>query len=279
MQFELTNLCSDAEISSRVYGQMMQLMGTMHLPPFSDPAFKAQVFKTALDLMSKMTSVRLHKEAFLTRYEERLRYHQERDPNAHGEAFHIESEKELVGSLEAFLFQVKSSLDIATKLLIPCAGFGERRAETFGDGGAGVIKQLRRPHVVAKVSQERVDILIALIERHSNHWIRDVVDLRTRTIHREATQGLAFRFRRQAGDRPEVLIPTIPDADEPLTYPKFLVIVERLLFDFCRDFVAVSLFLSAPAMCVLQEMPVAEAVSRWNMQGAEHIRWQFGVRL
>jgi len=255
----------------------MQLMNIVQVPPYTEEGFKAQVFKTALDLMSKLSSVRLHKETFLRRYDERLKYHSARNPKAEGEAFHVENEKELVSDLEAFLFQVKSSLDIATKFLIPCAGLGEKKAETFGDAGSGIIKQLRRPHVRAKSPTARLDILIALIERHREQWIQEVVEARTHTIHREATQGLIFRFSTEADGKINLFIPIVTLDGREMTYPDYLTAVERLLFNFCRDFIAVSLYLRAPAFLVLREMSPEEAIKAWNMPAAEYVRWQLAL--
>ncbi len=184
-----------------------------------------------------------------------------------------------MSALEAFLFQVKSSLDIATKLLIPCAGLGAKKAETFSDAGSGIIKQLRRPHIEAKSPKERLDVLIALIEWNENKWIQEVVDVRTHTIHREATQGLVFRFSTDTEGKIELLIPSVTFHGDAITYPDYLAVVERLLFNFCRDFVAVSLYLRAPSFLTLQVMAPEEAGARWNMPAAEHVRWQLALNI
>ena len=279
MQFEIRNICSDAEISARIYLQILQFMNIVQVPPYTEGRFKGQVFKTAQDLMSKLSSVRLHKETFLRCYEERLTYHSSRNPKAGGEAFHVEDERKLVGELEAFLFQVKSSLDIATKFLIPCAGLGEKKAETFSDAGSGIIKQLRREHIQAKSPKERLDMLIACIEWNQKKWIQEVVDARTNTIHREATQGLFFRFSTDKDGKIELLIPTVTWGEREMNYPDYLTAVERLLFNFCRDFVALSLYLRAPGFLVLQELPREEAIKAWNMPTAEHVHWQLALRV
>lgn len=84
---------------------------------------------------------------------------------------------ELEGTVEEFLSQTKSTLDIAVKILKPIFGIN---LKTFGDSGEQVRKALQRQ--VPKNQAESTRGLIELIEGNK-HWMEILRKYRTDTQH------------------------------------------------------------------------------------------------
>jgi len=96
------------------------------------------------------------------------------------EAIAYQASIELVNFLENFLYQAKSSLDVAVKYLRILLGKKRIAVQTYSKEGRAVIKELERKTPMKL--KRRVDLLIQFI-RDNESWIKELVDLRDKANH------------------------------------------------------------------------------------------------
>ena len=160
----ITKMWNDDEINGRIYLQLFNLFANELL---SDN--KELFFKYASSCMHKLTATKYHLENYRNIEEKQFVEASElfkNDPSTTREAF------ELIFELEAFLFQIKSSLDILVKLLDPIIGNHRVKTKTFGDKGNNLIKGLRKYKKQNGTNEVAVDNLINIIEYHQDYSIQ-----------------------------------------------------------------------------------------------------------
>ena len=136
----------------------------------------------------------------------------------------------LIYEIEAFLFQVKSCLDVLSWVLKPVFGFTYC---SFGDKGDDVIKQLKNncPATLAPYANN----IIKLIKDAQDVWIVELVTMRDQITHYSNLKGFDCFVKDPyvGGGVANIQYPTMPNKRRALEYCQD--IWGRLL-SFCEDF-------------------------------------------
>ena len=142
----------------------------------------------------------------------------------------IIEEPRLIYEVEAFLFQVKSALDILTWVLSPVFGFPYC---SFGNKGDDIINQLTNncPTTLAT----HADNIVNLIENAQEAWIVELISMRDQVKHHSNLEGFNCFIKDpyMGGDTANIHYPTMPNNRRALEYCQD--IWERLQ-SFCAEF-------------------------------------------
>lgn len=153
----------DDEISGRIYLQLCNLFPETFLFDQKD-----KFLNHAFSVMHKLTATKYHRDNYKriekSQYEEAKRKFKK-------QAIETREAFELIFELEAFLYQVKSSLDMLIKLLIPIIGDGIVRTKTYSNKGDDLIKSLTQYKKKKEVHIEMVDNLTNLVKVHKEGWL------------------------------------------------------------------------------------------------------------
>lgn len=258
----IVKMWDDQEIGARIYLQACNLFaGKLLLKEQKD-----RFFTHAFAVMHKLSATKYHLENYRRMEAEQLEQANRqfsKDPSRTKEAF------ELIFELEAFLFQVKSSLDMLVKLLRPILGEHVVRTHTYGDKGEALIKGLRQYRKKKGVNLEAVDHLIFLAERHKEGWLERTVELRDELSHIEGLRNYQFRPIRM-GDGS--IVAQKPRFKNYETLKVLEVIYENNLV-FHQDFMAFSLALLSPPGFVLGQRSESEPAPGFPPEVTKYIRW------
>ena len=142
----------------------------------------------------------------------------------------IIEEPRLIYEVEAFLFQVKSCLDVLSWVLKPVFGFAYC---SFGDEGDDLIKQLKN-NCPAKLALY-ANSIVELIEEAQDTWTGELIDMRDQITHYSNLEGFDCFIHDPytGGDTASIHYPTMPNQRRALEYCQD--IWQRLLF-FCECF-------------------------------------------
>jgi hypothetical protein len=139
-------------------------------------------------------------------------------------------EPRLIYEVEAFPFQVKSCLDVLSRVLEPVFGFSHC---LFEDEGDKVINQLRNncPADIVPYGER----IIRLIEDSQEAWIVELVKMRVQITHYSSLDGFDCFIQDPyiGGRAANIHYPTMPNQRRALEYCQY--IWTRLL-SFCEDF-------------------------------------------
>lgn len=115
---------------------------------------------------------------------------------------------------EAFLFKIKSSLDILAQLIGNVFG---RVLITYGDRGNEIVTMLQN-NCPAHLKMQATSI-IAIVEKNRK-WVNDVVDMRVQVTHYSNLQGFTCILRHTwlEGDRADVSPASMPDGESARKY-------------------------------------------------------------
>jgi len=142
----------------------------------------------------------------------------------------IVEEPRLIYEIEAFLFQVKSCLDILSWVLKPAFGFAYCN---FGDNGDDVIKQLKNncPNTLAPLA----DNIISMIEEAQDVWIVELITMRDQITHHSNLEGFNCFIQDPyvGGGSASIHYPTMPNKQRALDYCHD---VWKRLLGFCGEF-------------------------------------------
>lgn len=178
-------LWTDDELSGRIYLQACHLYPKALLTTEEFDGF----FEAMFSAMHKITATKYHLENYRRIEKEQFREARRafrRKSVRRREAF------ELIFELEAFLFQVKSSLDMMVKILDPILGKGAVSTQTFGACGDRVVKGLGQYKRRKGASSEAVDRLIEICQADKHEWLELVVEVRDRLSHTEGIRDFEF---------------------------------------------------------------------------------------
>lgn len=227
--FIITKMGEDPEIGGRIFLQACNLDARPLLGRDSDRFFDA-----IMGVMHKLHATRYHLqnydalEAKLFRQAVRaFKAH----PNTTREAL------ELIFELEAFLFQVKSSLDLLVKIVPPVIGPGIVGSQTFGDKGEKLIRGLKMLLKKTGTDTEAVRRLIDLIDGDRGAWIATTVDIRDELNHKRGLRDFKFTPARLANGQTTAATPRFRNQETR----KFMHLVYRNNLEFHQDFMALCL--------------------------------------
>ncbi len=142
----------------------------------------------------------------------------------------IIEEPRLIYEVEAFLFQVKSCLDVLSWVLKPVFGFTYC---SFGDKGDDVIKQFKNNCPATLVPY--ANNIIKLIEDAQDAWIVELVNMRDQITHHSNLKGFNCFIQDPyvGGDIANIHYPTMPNKRRALEYCQD---IWGKLLSFCEDF-------------------------------------------
>jgi hypothetical protein len=147
---------------------------------------------------------------------------------------------ELLFELEAFMFQMKSALDIAVKF--PEAFFPNRfKTKTFGDMGDDLIKGLEKYKKDKNCKKEIVDSIISMIKEDQQTWLKQAITLRTSLNHFKTIASYNYHARKK-GKEWEIIVPRIARLNV-LTYMK---IIYSNCLEFIQDFMCLVIGMFLP---------------------------------
>jgi len=151
----------------------------------------------------------------------------------------IVEEPRLVYEVEAFLFQVKSCLDVLSRMLEPALAFSHCK---FGDKGDEIIKRLRNncPASLAIYAEK----IIKLVEDAQDAWIVELITMRDTITHYSRLEGFNCFVEDPyiGGGTASIHYPTMPNTRKVLEYCQD--VLNRLL-SFCEDFIRFTLEIMA----------------------------------
>lgn len=195
----------DFEIMGRLYYQARELLLSYGFDVFNPKTEERDKFiSILLDVTIKISAMKYH----LTNYEKYESLCIEQLKSQSGANSHTSLKAyELLFELEAFLFQMKSSLDLAVKLigaLFP----GRCKCKTFGDMGEHLIKGLESFKNDKNAKKEIVDSIISMIKEDQKSWLEQAITLRTTLAHFKTIAGYNYQAKK-AGEDWEIIIPKI----------------------------------------------------------------------
>jgi hypothetical protein len=210
--------------------------------------------------MHKHTAIRSHLQNYKTleqsAFDEYVKTMDER-PNETREAF------ELIRELEAFFFQVKSSLDMIVKILDPILGRGFVRTITYADEGDVIVKGLQQYSKKGGANVEAVGRLIELIQADKRAWLAWVVGCRDQLSHTHALSNFKLSVRDFSQ---RVMQPVRPRFAGEETVPLLQRVFQNNL-EFQQDFLAFALAIALPQGVVLSLEDPQRAQSDYGHSG------------
>lgn len=255
-----TDICK--EINARIFLQTQHLSPTLNL----DMEKNSKLFATTLDVTLKLQAMVYH-----------IGNYTNLDKHYHEEA--IESFKEfpsttnnccsLIYELEAYLFQLKSALDMAIKILgilLP----NHFKTKTFGNNGEYFIKNLKSLKKVKTERSELIDSIIEMVKNDQSNWLKDSIELRNTISHYKSMRFFAYRVKKEDGE-------TMVEEPRVLNHAP-LVFMEKTFFncmEFIQDLISFSIVLYLPPAFILANPNVP---SSWHDQGiGNYIKYSLGI--
>jgi hypothetical protein len=186
------------------------------------------------DLKHKLCAVKYHRDNY-ARFESDKMTEFEGDHGPPAGVTVEEQDPKLIYEVEAFLFQVRSSLDMVARWVATAFRF---TGESFGDHGDDVINQLERN--TPKELAVPASTLVMLIREAQGSWIDETIRMRDQIAHRSALEGFSCFVQHPYEGGPEARIqyPTMPNGERVLDYVDR---VYRELLAFCRQCLQYSL--------------------------------------
>ncbi len=268
----IRKLWGDEEIGGRV---SLKNWGVMQAVNFPEKEQKDAVWKVVFACMHKLTILKHHQKQYeqwernkFVNAQARLKKSQRtrQEPEEY-------EEFEMIAELEAFLHQVKSSLDMLAKLLMHTANLGKGATSTFGDYGDRLGKKLRAGLLYKTEKKDLIEDLIKLIEDEQKTWLKFVVDLRDQISHWQGLSGLAFGYILVAGK----LTPTYPTINGK-RIPDFLKLIQENLIGFHQDFLALALRIKFFPGLELIPLDPAHGESKYNHSSGRFVKWGIGMK-
>lgn len=193
---EIVKIWSDEEICARIWSQAMILTAGM------EDKFSGKFFDLLANVMQKLEATRYHLSRIKLLEIEEEKFALEafsRNENKLREAF------ELIFEFDAFLVQVKSSLDMLVKLVPTCCVGTNFSIESYSRKGDTLAKSLKQYRNKKGVFVEAVNTLIKRIEADKSEWLEKVVQLRDIFNHKRALQRLVFKATSEGVISPKMM--------------------------------------------------------------------------
>lgn len=257
--FIKVNLYNDAEIGGRIYAQLCHLFPDALLSDQKD-----RFFQHTFHVMHKLMATKYHLENYKKIEEAQyLQAKQQFKKNPH----ETREALELIFEIEAFLFQIKSSLDMLVKLLRPAIGDKVVKTKTYSDKGDDLINGLNQYKKKKGVNTVAVDNLIYLIEDHKKTWISKVITLRDELNHDKGLREYKFMPRRLPNGEVVVIKPTL----KKMNTLDFLKQVYSNNLIFHQDFMVLSLALTSPSQMFLDKEDPQIAIGMYGEKVGKYI--------
>jgi len=181
----------------------------------------------------------------------------------------IKNAHTLLYELEAFIFQLKSSLDIMIKVmdvLFP----DHFKTHTFGNKGDSLIKNLENYKNNKKSKPELIDDMINMIKDDKNSWIKKTIALRDTLSHHKTYTGYSYKVE-NCNQNLNIVKPTILNLD-PLEFMKTSF---SNCIEFIQDLLCMSIVLYLPPAFCLTKPNIPH---EWNeLEDAKYIKYSLGL--
>lgn len=258
-----TLLCDNDEVSGRIYAQFCAL----YCGNILQESQKNSFLTTSISLMNKLSAVRYHQNNFENREKASFKVAQKYLKNNPNEE---RAEFPLAYEFEAFLFQVKSSLDILVKLLNATADPNIIATTTFGDKGNRIIKGLEKFKEKKGTKISTVDKLQGLIREQQDAWLNDTIEMRDYLNHISSFNGYRFIPKKLPNGEIVVVKPLV--AGRPAI--ELLRIIGDNLCMFCQDFFVLSIDLIIPTYFALSNANQKHMYENFGKYG-KYIRYEY----
>lgn len=226
------NMPRDQEISGRFYWQATELLGRDLAVFIRDEEQRGRFADVLLDTMLKCYAMQYHKKMYSLMEKDYLAL-VEGNGDGWYRSYHMLFE------LEAFLFEMKSALDIGVKVLDV---FFPRRfkTHTFGGKGSDIIGGLEQYKKDKSAKVEVLDEMISLLRDDRETWLEQAITLRDTLSHYRTFAQFNYHCTRSGGEK-SIVAPKVASL-EPKEY---LAITYQNCIEFLQDFIflVVDLFL------------------------------------
>lgn len=229
----LVNMPFDFEINGRFYYQAREILGPNFDIFLNEPSQRQRFMDVMLDTMVKCDAIQYHKDQF-SGVRQAFIAHIELGGDI------TETGHELLFELEAFLFQMKSALDIGVKLLgvlIP------QRFPTFTFSGKGdkLIRALEQFGHDKTAKSELVTGMVKMLQDDREAWLEQAITLRDTISHFKTFAE--FRYRKVDVDgKPMCVSPQV--AGRPAQ--EYIDLTYKNCLEFLQDFMCLSIGLFLP---------------------------------
>lgn len=273
----------DADILGATVGQTLLLIEQI---PGISPSEREDIVRIINLLAYKLGAVRYHCKRYVDirqkRYVEISENKRMLDLIKRGVT---DCERDMDYEFEAWLHQVKSSLDILVQLFHPV--LGSRRSEpwTYGRKGDDIITHLQQTKKHKKIVVQlnldlwKIDGLIELIGNNRDAWIKSIVEWRDTISHRLPFIQIGFTWDTSAGQLKE---PLAVEGNNKRPISEIMQQVSQILINYARDFIAFTLACRRPKDARLRPLTETERryyAALWTSQGSEvdveAARWRF----
>jgi hypothetical protein len=260
----LTKLYENDEISGRIFGQICNLFIE---PILSDQ--KVFFYDYAFAIMHKLNATKYH----LNNYKRIEKEQYERALQAFKKKkFELREALELIFELEVFLYQIKSSLDMLIKLMIPIVGKDVVSTKTYGNKGEDLIKGLMQYKKKKDVKVEAVDQLIELIRSDKDSWLEKVVSYRDELNHFKGLRNYQF----EPLNLPNGEITVVKPSFKKINTVQFMTVAYTNNLEFHQDFLSCALEIKAPKGFILIPQDPEKAKKEFEDAG-KYIKWAWGL--
>lgn len=196
---------------------------------------------------------------------------------------------------EAFLFQIKSTLDITVKILKQLFP-GSFHIGTFRNKGQKLILNLERYRdnmikdleksiinkkqldFAIKYRSETIDRIISMLEDDRSTWLSKVIAARDTISHYKGSKNLDGYTVAQVGEEIQIIVPKILDV-----YPRrFLEVTYQNCIEFIQDFICLFIELWLPPMFrIIAASDDDLLLTKWReskFPAAQYIKYSLGSR-
>lgn len=230
----LLNMPPGVEIGGRFFWQARELLGPNFFLLGKDQKKHDAFTNALLDTMLKCHAMAYHMSNFK---EKERRFLEGIEANGEG----IFRSHEMLFELEAFLFQLKSALDIGVKIigiLLP----GRFRVQTFGGKGDTLMRGLNQYAHDHSAKQELVKGLQELLANDREAWLEQAINLRDEIGHYRTFADFNYHAVNHVDTR-TIRKPRVCGMP-PVEY---MELVYKNCLEFLQDFICLSIGLALPA--------------------------------
>lgn len=251
----VTGIQFDSDIMGATKGQADLLLRGI---PTLTPETVDKVIEVVISIGVKLSSLRYHSKHFRQAQELRKR-EIEADEKIKGIITKgmVISEKEMIFEFEAYLFQLKSALDMLVKLFVPIFGSKQTDISTYGKAGEKVITYLHqlKKNKKKKLTHSRIDLLIELITQARDPWLKPLIALRDTSSHYASHIRIGFGWDAVNNEVRQPMV-NVSGTEYPL-----IEVMEREaehLVDFSSHFIAGTILCAVPVTTYYQPLEEME---------------------
>lgn len=230
----LLNMPSGFEIGGRFYWQARELLGDNFFLLGREESRRKAFTDALLDTMLKCHALEYH----LGRYRELEKSFLAMIDEAGDGIFRSH---QMLFEFEAFLFQLKSALDIGVKLigvLVP----RRFRVQTFGDKGEALRRGLEQYERDKSANKELARGLIDMLQADREQWLEQAISLRDTIGHYRTFADFNYHSVNHGSTR-TIRKPTVAGM-APVEY---MELTYKNCLEFLQDFMCLSIGLALPA--------------------------------